>query len=571
MVKKKNSSKQDAISALILTVAVIIIANVLAAFFYMRFDLTGEKRYSLAPPTVKLIEKLEDEVTIKIYLAGDLPSGFKRLEGSTRDLMNNLRAYGGKNIQFEFSDPLEGKTEKEKKEIYEDLSKKGLSPTNLMTKDKNESTQRIIFPGALVTYGGTTLPVQLLENQIGFSPEEVLNNSVIQLEYKFANAIKKLTQYRAPRIVFLQGHGELNRLELADIHNTLISYKYEVQALEIDSAYSIPSKFDLAIIAKPRKAFDERTKYKIDQYLMRGGKLLWLIDATTADMDSLKQNLTGQFVLDNQLNLDDQLFKYGVRINTDLVMDINLCGSIPLVIGRMGNAPQTQMFPWYYFPYLISDNNHAINRNLDPVAAKFASTIDTVRNPGVRKTILLHTTNNSKALLTPARLNFNILADKPDPKYFNQQALPVAALLEGEFQSVFTNRVSPSFLAIGDSVKELKFMEKSKPSKMIVIADGDVMRNDIRTDGTAYPLGYQPYTQQTLSNKDFILNCIEYLSDEDGLLETRNKEVKLRLLDATKVNEDKVFWQVMNIVVPIAIISLLSAGFTYYRRKKYAS
>jgi len=571
MQQQLKNSKQDGITQLVLTIAVLVLLNIVAGFLYYRFDLTAEKRYSLSKPTKSLIGNLKDEVVVKVYLDGELPAGFVRLKESTRDLLNEMRAINRSNIQFEFSDPLEGRTEEEKTNILQELAKQGLTGTNLMTKGKDENKQRIIVPGAIINYQGNSYPINLLENQAGFSPEEILNNSVIQLEYKFANAIKKLSQYRASRIAFLQGNGELNRLDMADILNTLVEQRYEVQEMQIDSQFAISSKFDVVIIAKPQTAFDEKNKYKIDQYIMRGGKVLWLLDATTADMDSLKQNLTGQFVVDKPLNLDDQLFKYGVRINSDLVMDINLCGSIPLVIGQMGNSPQTQLFPWYYFPFLMSSKSHAITRNLDPVAGQFASSIDTLKNPGISKTVLLHTSENTKAVMTPTRVGFDILANRPDPRYYAQKNLPVAVLLEGEFESVFKNRLAQEFLAVNDSLGELKFIERSKRTRQIVIADGDVIRNEKRNDNSAFPLGYQPFTKQTLANKDFILNCIEYLADEEGLLETRNKEVKLRLLDTIKVNEEKTKWQLINVAMPMFLILVSGFGFTYWRKKKYTA
>ncbi|MCO5281303.1 MAG: gliding motility-associated ABC transporter substrate-binding protein GldG [Chitinophagales bacterium] len=568
--KNKKFSKQEAITSLVLSLAVLLLLNVVAAFFYLRFDLTAEKRYSLSTSTKTLVNGLKDEVVIKVYLDGELPAGFVRLKDATKDILNEMRAINRADIQFQFQDPLEGKSEAEKKDILDELRKQGLTGTNLTTQGKDASTQRIIVPGAIVHYAGQSFPVQLLENQAGFSPQEILNNSIVQLEYKFANAIKKLSQYRQPRVAFLQGNGELSRFDMADILNTLIAQRYQVQEINIDSTFGIPSRFDAIVIAKPRMAFDEKQKYKIDQYIMRGGNVLWLVDKTTADMDSLKESLTGQFVVDRELNLDDQLFKYGVRINDDLVQDINLSGAIPLVIGNLGNSPQTQLFPWFYSPYLISQNNHAINRNLDPVAAQFASSIDTVKSPGVHKTILLNTTDNSKALRTPTRVNFSLVGERPDPRYFTQKNLPIAVLLEGNFQSVFKNRLAPEFLAVNDSLEDLKFVAEGKAAKQIVIADGDIIRNEKRNDESAYPLGYQPYTRQTLANKDFILNCIEYLTDNAGLLETRNKEVKLRLLDATKVSESKTEIQLINVVLPIVLTILGGLAFGYWRKKRYA-
>jgi ABC-2 type transport system permease protein len=564
-------NRSDAFIRLGLVLVILLLLNVVSRYAYFRWDLTAEKRYSISQPTKELVGKLSDVVIVKVYLGGELNAGFTRLKESTRNMLKEFQAYGGKNIEFEFIDPMAIENLDERKALITDLMQRGLSPTNLTTKSKTDTKQQLVFPGALVTYGGREFPVNLLENQIGFSPQMVLNNSVILLEYKFANAIKKLTQYRPPRVGFIRGYGELNEAETADIRQTLFNLQYEVKDFDLVQNYFIPDRFDVIIIAKPQRAFDEKEKYKIDQYIMHGGKVLWLVDGTNASMDSLRINYTGQFVQGNNFNLDDMLFKYGARINNDLVQDVNLNNPIPLVVGKMGNAPQTEMFPWYYFPLLVSDNNHAINKNLDPVASFFPSSVDTVKNPGVRKTILLHTSANGKAQLAPSRVHFGILQSKANPAYFNQPDIPVAVLLEGEFESVFKNRVSPDYLAASDTIAQLKFKDKSPASRMIVIADGDVMRSEVRSDSTAYPLGYYLYTKQTFANKDFILNCIEYLVDDNGILETRNKEVKLRMLNSVKVEEEKLQWQLLNIALPIGLVILFGVGYGFYRRKRYAA
>ncbi len=564
------NNRRDAIFILLVTMAILVLANILSQYLYTRFDLTSEKKFSIMPSTKKMVRGLKDQVTFKIYLEGDMPAGFKRLRQSTRDLLNELRAYGGKNIQFEFIDPVAGKNEDERKAILEELLAKGLAPANVQTGSANQSKITMVFPCAVAYYYGREYPIQLLENQIGYDKEQVLNNSAISLEYKFATAIQKLTMYRPPRVAFTTGHGELNRAQLADIEQQLTNLRYDVAEMDITKGYRIKDDFDAIIIAKPSVPFDEKDKYKIDQYIMRGGKVMWLIDATTADFDSLKVSLTGQFVVDRNLNLDDQLFKYGARVNTNLIMDINMCSPIPLKVGNMGNAPQIELFPWYYFPLLEPAANHPIVKNLDPVAAQFASTVDTIRNPGVKKTVLLQTSENSKAVMTPARVHFGILQQKPNPIYFDQPHLPAAVLLEGEFQSLYKNRMTKDFLAIGDTVETLKFIDHSPASKMIVIGDGDIIRNELRQDGSAYPLGYYSVSRQTMANKDFILNCIQYLIDTSGILETRNKEVKLRLLNKMRVQDQKVQWQVINIVLPIVLVILFGIGFNYFRRKKYA-
>jgi ABC-2 type transport system permease protein len=573
MVKPKNilSNRREALTRLLLLLAILLLINVVSRLYYFRLDLTAEHRYSISKPTKVVLKNLKDVVTVKVYLDGDLNAGFTRLKESTRNLLNEFRAYGGRNIEFQFIDPTAIQNLDERKAMMTDLIQRGIAPTNLTTKSKTGSKQQLIFPGAIVLYAGREMPVQLLENQIGFGPEEILNNSEIQLEYKFANAIRKLTAVRAPRVAFIHGNGELEEIETADLRQTLASLKYEIKDIDLQNSFNIPETIDAAIIAKPRAAFTEQEKYKIDQYVMHNGKLLWLVDGTDAAMDSLRISPVGQFAVANDLNLDDLLFKYGVRINTDLVQDVNMCNQIPLVVGQLGNAPQTQMFPWYYFPLLISDNNHAIIKNLDPVASYFPSSIDTIKNPGIRKTILLHTSDNSKAQLTPCRVHFGILQSKPVMAYYNQPHIPVAVLLEGEFQSVFTNRLSPETLAAFDTVKSLKFVEKSPVNKMIVISNGNIISNELRSDSTVYPLGYDKFTKQQFANKDFILNCIEYLVDNSGILETRDKDVKLRLLNKVKAEDEKLKWQVINLALPIGTIVLFGFAFNYYRRKKYAA
>lgn len=574
--KNKMLNRRDALLRLGLAMVILVLLNVISYYYYYRIDLTSEKRYSISQPSKDVIKGLKDEVTIRIYLGNtDLNAGFKRLQDDIKNILKDFQAYGGSKVEYEIINPEEITDPQQLKTFQTDLMSRGLSPVNLRVKTKSGMSDRMIFPSALVVYGGREFPINLLENQIGYSPQDVLNHSSILLEYKFINAINKLTQYRPPQVAIIEGHGELANIELASIQETLKSLQYEVKHFNLSQSYYIPDRFDAIIIAKPRYSFNndgERDKYKIDQYVMRGGKVLWLVDGTNAEMDSLRTNREGQIVNGLDIGLDDMLFKYGARINNDVVQDINLYNQIPLVVGKMGNAPQTEMFPWYYFPLLVSDNTHPISRNLDPVAAYFASSIDTVKNPGISKTILLHTTENAKAQMAPTRVHFGMLQGKPNPAYFNQPELPVAVLLEGPFESAFTNRMSPQMISAFDTVQSLKFIAKAeKPGKMIVVADGDIIRNDINRDSTAYPLGFYKYTNRQFANSDFILNCIEYLVDDNGILQTRNKEVKLRLLNTVKAQEEKLKWQLLNIALPIGLVIIFGVAFGYYRRRKYAS
>lgn len=569
--QQKNSfNRRDSIIRLTLLLAIVFLLNVVSHFYYLRFDLTSEKRYSISPPSKKMLKNLNDVVMVKVFLDGKLNAGFSKLRDATENMLKEFRAYGGKSIEYEFFDPMSIQNADEQKKFIEDIMQRGVTATDLTTKSKSDTKRQYIFPSALVNFGGREIAVNLLENQRGLPPDMILAKSEIWLEYKFANAIKKLTEYRSPRIGFLKGNDEIDNEHLADMMQTLQQLQYDVRDFNIDSSAYIPHAFDLMIVAKPQKAFDEKQKYKLDQFIMRGGKMIWLLEGTNAEMDSLRYNQTGQFVQGVDMNLDDMLFKYGARTNTDVVQDINLCNPIPLTVGKMGSAPQLELFPWYYFPLLVSENNHPIVRNLDPVASFFASSIDTIKNPEIRKTILLHTSENSKAQLAPTRVHFGILQGKPNKIYYNQPKLPVAVLLEGEFESVFKNRLAPEFLAASDTIENLKFKEKSAASKMIVIADGDIIRNNVKQDGTGVELGYYDYTGLQYANKDFILNCIEELVDADGIYTTRSKEVKLRMLDSVKTEDEKLKWQLINIALPIFLLILFGAGFNFYRRKKYS-
>ncbi|MFN8286978.1 MAG: gliding motility-associated ABC transporter substrate-binding protein GldG [Chitinophagales bacterium] len=569
--KGKRLNRRDALMRLGLLLAIIILANVVSNFLYFRLDMTAEKRYSISKPSKELLRNLKDEVTIKVYLTGELNAQLERLRKSTENMLKEFRSYGGTKVEYEFFDPMSIKDLNERKKFMMDLIQRGMSPTNSVSQTKTSKSESLVFPYAMVAYGGKEYPVNLLENQIGYDATEIINHSEILLEYKLINAIKKLSQYRPPRIGFVEGNGELTELETADLKQTLEELQYEVKRIDLRTNVNIPERFDAVIVARPTIPFSEQDKFKLDQYVMRGGKVMWLMDGTNVRMDSVSMSPNGQNVEATDYNLDDQLFKYGARINGDIVQDIGLCDEIQLVVGKVGDAPQTQAFKWYYYPLLVSDNNHAVVRNLAPVVSHFASTVDTIRNPGVKKTILLHTTDYSKTQLSPTRVGFSILMGKPNPDYYKQPQLPVAVLLEGEFESVFKNRLSPEFLSAIDTIDKIKFVEKSPASKMIVIGDGDMIRNDTRSDSSVYQLGFNKYNGRLYANKEFLMNCLEYLIDDSGIFETRNKEVKVRLLDSVKANNERLKWQLLNLVLPVVIILLFAVGFNFLRRRKYAA
>jgi len=576
---KRKNIKRNNIIQLAFGLIIIVLVNVIGYYVFTRFDLTAEKRYSLSEPTKQMLNKLDDIVYFQIYLEGKFPAGFKRLKRETREMLDQFRAYS-ENIQYEFINPSASSDPKERNDVYLLLMERGLNPTDLNVKTNEGSSQQIIFPGALVSYKGKEIPVELLISQMGLPPEEVLNNSIQSLEFNLANAIRKLSISRKPKVGFLEGHGELSVLETADIAYALNEY-YTIERVEIagqlnslterkaiDSTKTTSrNKFDAIIIAKPDTAFDEKDKFIIDQFIMRGGKVMWLIDPVFASMDSI-QSADATVGVINELNLTDQLFNYGVRLNTNLVMDINAL-PIPLKTGDMGGSPQIEFFPWYYFPVLNPLLEHPIVKNLNAIKTEFISSIDTLDNKGVKKTVLLTSSQYSRTVNTPVLISLDILHREPDKRLYNKKHIPVAILLEGKFKSLYWNRIPPE---IRDD-KDIGFVASSEPGKMIIVADGDVIKNQIRnTDErpTPYPLGYDRYTGQTFGNKEFILNAMNYLIDENGLISIRSRELKLRLLDKTKINEHKLFWQIINTVVPVVIIVFLGIVLFYIRKKKYA-
>jgi ABC-2 type transport system permease protein len=575
---KRKSSKRNNLIQVGLGLMILILVNVISGFVFTRIDLTAEKRYTLSDQTISMLENLDDLVYFQVYLEGEFPAGFKRLRRETKEMLDQFRAYST-NIEYEFINPSESDDPSERNAVYQRLMERGLNPTDLQVKTNEGQSQQIIFPGAIVSHKNVEVPLELLISQMGVSPEEVLNNSIQNLEFNLASTIRKLAVNVRPKIAFVEGHGELPLLEVADAVRSLQEY-YSVEQIRIDGQLSsvaerketddgrvaIRNKFEALIIAKPDSAFSEKDKFILDQYIMRGGRVLWLIDPVFASMDSIQFSDVTVGII-NDVNLDDQLFRYGVRLNTHLVMDLNAL-PIPVRTGEVGGAPQLEFFPWYYFPVLNPIQNHPIVKNLNAIKTEFIGSIDTIDVPGTKKTILLTTSRYSRVVPTPALISLEILRQEPDRTRFSVPNIPVAVLLEGRFPSLFTNRVPPEIL---DS-EEIGFLAESKPGKMIVVADGDIIRNQLRTTNgqtMPYPLGYDRYTNQTFGNRDFILNAMNYLVDENNLISIRSRELKLRLLDRTKINENRVFWQVLNTVLPIFVLLFLGVALFIFRKRKY--
>lgn len=557
--------------------AILILINLIASYIYHRFDMTTEKRYSLSSSTKKLLSKLKSGAFIKVYLEGELPSGFLRLRNSTEDLLKEMESQSGGRIKYEFINPVKhATTEEEKYKIYQELTAKGLQGTNLKVQSDESYKEQVIFPSLLVTIDGKSFPVNILEHQLGYSAEEKLNHSIISLEYKIANGFKKLTETREYTIAIMQGHDEYIPSQLFDVARTLEESKYNIIAVDVSSKVKskagdslgtwIPPKTDLLIIARPMKAFSEVEKYRIDQFVMNGGRILWAIDGVDARTEYLKNEnnmFTGQGI---ELNLEDLLFTYGVRINKNLVQDAQQSAPIPLIDN---SSKEPMLFPWIFTPLLTPSNDNAIGKNLDPILSQYASSIDTIQN-NIRKSVILSTSQYGRALPDPVRVHLSAIKEKIDFKYFKQPYLPVGVLLEGKFNSLFKNRLNNEFVKqaseLGIAPKEI-----STENRMIVLSDADIIRNEVSPKGETFPMGYEVYSEQTFANKDFILNCIEYLLDENNLLAARNKEIKVRLLDVKKIKQESTKWQLINLVIPFILISLFAILYRYVRKRKWTS
>ena len=580
MENKRKNLKKNQIVAFLVTIVIVVVLNIIGSFVFTRFDLTSEKRYTLSPTTKDILNDLDDYVYFKVYLEGDFPAGFKKLRRETKEMLDEFRAYS-KYIDYEFINPAESGNDAEIRETYNQLYQAGLNPTDLNVQNSDGSSkQMVIWPGALVSYrNNTEIAIDLLENQIGQSSEAALNASMQNLEFRLVDAIKKVTRIEKPHIAFIEGHGELSNEELADIAQTL-GQKYNVERKAIDGQIDalmhrtqdttrdvkvFPS-YDAIVIAKPTEPFDEKDKFLIDQYIMHGGKVLWLVEPVYATMDSL-QNQESTIGMEQDLNLDDMLFRYGVRLNRDLLLDLT-CAQLPIRTGQVGGQAQLEFFRWYYFPLLQAASEHPMVRNMNAIKADFVSSMDaTTSANGVEQIPLLKTSSYTKVSGAPVFISLAMLRQAPDQRMFTSKGKNVAYLLKGSFPSLYANRIPQEI--VDDQATD--FMEESVETAMIVVADGDIIRNqfDIRTH-KPLPLGFDQYTGITYTNKEFIENAISYLVDGEGLIDIRSRELKVRLLDATKVSKERVKWQVINTVIPIALIIVLGLVMAFVRKKKYS-
>jgi gliding-associated putative ABC transporter substrate-binding component GldG len=544
--------------------------NYLASIAHARIDLTQEKRYTLSPATKKLLKGLHDRVSITVLLTGDMPAGFKKLSNSTQEMMQEFKELAGSNIQFKFEKPGEGLSDSAKEKMQLRLDSLGLKPTNVKVQAKAGESQeeRLVYPGALVKYKDREVAVDLLQGQNMNGGVSSLNNAEALLEYKFARSIQKVTTDTVPAIGYLIGNGEPLNYNVYDLIDRTLRQEYRFGFVPIDSVPVIPQVFNALVIVKPTKTFNDQQKLKIDQYIMHGGKVIWLIDRLYAEMDSLMRSHSDFVAYDRNLNLDDQLFKYGVRINDDLVQDLQ-CDKIPLVVGNYSNQPQMQLVPWPYFPLLSCYSGHPIAKNLDNVLSIFPNSIDTIKN-NIHKTVLLASSESSRIISTPAIVTLNSIKTEADLKTFNRSFIPIAVLLEGRFTSLYTNRLSQAKMDTLAGMYRQPFRAATeKESKMIVVSDADIVANVVTQNQGPLPMGYNQFTNYQYANKDFFLNCIQYLTDSSGILETRSKDFTLRLLDTKKTEEERNKWQLMNIGLPIVAVLLFGFIYQAVRKRKY--
>jgi gliding-associated putative ABC transporter substrate-binding component GldG len=572
--KKARSVRSGDLLELGIGIGIVLLVLYIGSFFRLRADLTSEKRYTLTPATETLATELEDIVYVKVYLTGELPADLQRLSQATRDLLDELRVHAGDNIQYSFVDPSESTDAKTRNEFYDQLQKAGLTYSSIRVREKAGYSEVIVFPGALVSYRDRTVPVQLLKTQLRTPDADIVNRSINNLEYELASAIRQATSTRRPRIALLAGHGEAGGMavmdmtaawkELYDVEEVRIEERLDALSRKVEGMSYRVNDFDALVVAKPDSLFTGRDRYVIDQFVMNGGKVLWLVDAMNANLDSLRKN---QFSMATPLDLgiDELLFAYGVRINKDLVLDQS-CAPIEIYTQPYGNQRKLERFPWYFEPVLIPQAQHPIVSNIDPVHLRFASTLDTIGTDSVKKTILLTTSPRSYAQRNPVRVSLNIVEMDMGFEKRSTPHMPVAVLLEGPFTSAYKDRLPPNFT----QDPTVGYREQGKRTAQLVISDGDVIVNRVDpAKGMYYMLGFDRYANAKIyGNRELLMNAMNYLLDDQSLISIRSRTITLRQLDAGRIVEDRLHWQLVNTVVPVALSILIGILFNLMRRRR---
>ncbi|MFN7675129.1 gliding motility-associated ABC transporter substrate-binding protein GldG [Flavobacterium sp.] len=558
------SATKNNLKKVLTTVALIIVLNFAGHFVFKRFDLTSDKRYTLSQTSLNIVSEVKEPLYIDVFLEGEFPGEFKKLQTETQQLLEEFKAENH-NIIFQFVNPLED--EDQKVATLQSFMERGLTPVNVTVNDKGQQTQEIVFPWAVASCANRSVKVPLLKNMMGASTAEKVVSSVQHLEYAFANAINTVAKDKQKKVVILNGNGELQDRYMADFIKS-VKDNYYIGPFTLDSVAKSPNetlkylkKYDLAVIAKPTEAFTEEEKQVLDQFIISGGKTLWLVDQVNMEMDSLYNEMGSNLAFPRDLNLNDMFFKYGVRMRPDLIFDLQNT-PIALATGEQGSATQYTQYPWFFSPMIYPTSKNPIVSNLDGIKFEFASPMEPLKND-IKKTVLLQSSQASKIIGTPSQISLTMVSLRPDRKEFESKGnYPVALLLEGQFHSMYQNRVLP--------FKDATFQNKGKNNKMIVISDGDVIKNQLDKNGQPLELGYDKWTNNLYANKEFLMNCVNYLLDDNGLINIRSKEVDLPILDKEKVYDTYTLSQVITVAVPIGILMLFGVVFTFLRKRKYS-
>ena len=548
---------------IIVILAVLVGINIAGHFIFKRFDLTADKRYTLSETSLQIVDEITEPVYIDVFLEGNFPGEFKKLQTETQQLLEEFKAENP-NVIFQFVNPLDEEANRD--ETIQSFLERGLTPVNVTVNEKGQQTQEVVFPWAIATCGDKSIKVPLLKNMMGASTAEKVISSVQHLEYAFANAINSVSKEKQKRVAVIKGNGELHDILIADFVKS-VRDNYYIGTFTLDSVAKNPNeslkylkKYDLAVIAKPTEVFTDAEKQVLDQFVINGGKTLWLMDHVSMEMDSLMQ--TGEnLAFPRDLNLNDMFFKYGIRIRPDLIKDL-MNTPIALATGQQGSATQYSQFPWFFSPAVYSESANPIVSNLDVIKFEFANPIEPLKND-INKTVLLTSSKYSKLIGTPSEINLNMVEERPEQKEFAGGGnYPVAVLLEGKFHSAFENRV----LAFNDNT----FKPVGKDNKMIVISDGDVIKNQLDKNFQPWELGYDKWTNNLYANKEFLMNCVNYLLDDNGLINIRSKEVNLPMLDKEKVVENYTTAQIITVGLPLVVLLVFGLVFTFLRKRKYS-
>jgi len=557
--------------------AVVIAMNIGAEWMNVRIDLTDDQRYTLSADTKTMLQNLDSTITIDVLMKGNFPAVFRQLQKNTQYVLDEMREYAGNKMTVRFIKPGEGLSDSAQALLFDSLKAMGIQPYTLQVQQKaGESAEQIVYPAAIIKKGDRAISIDLLSGKTAYTRDPLsgrlqldeaksINNAAALLEFKLADAIYKLQQEKKPMIAYLTGNGEPTGPETFDLVQSLAP-DYDLSILNPAEVNAIPSSFAAIMVVKPSIPFSDSVRMKLDQYVMQGGKILWFLDMLYAERDSLaftRQTLA----YDRNLNLDDLLFRYGVRIQRDLLQDMQ-CDMSKLVVGMAGDQPQLADVPFNYYPLLQAQNQHPVSKNLEPVLTRFTNTLDTVAAKGIKKFVLLSSSENAKTLSTPAIISLDELKTIENPKLYNKTNLPVAVLLEGKFNSLYANRAS-------NEMKEYftqaygRFITQSEPNSMLVVADGDVVLNEFSRQ-EPFAMGYSRVLERSFSNRIFLLNALQYMIGNPALVMLRNKEISLQLLNTETVEAERLYWQMLNISMPILLIVLAGLAYRFWRNRSYS-